>query len=62
MNVDELVTNLRTQRDERIARIDALRKDRSSINHEIKTDIDELARISRLIRAAEGRKKVDGSQ
>jgi uncharacterized coiled-coil DUF342 family protein len=62
VNVDELVTNLRTQRDERVTRIEAMRKERSSINREIKIETDELTRINRLIRAAEGRKKVDGSQ
>lgn len=57
MNVDEIVVDLREQRDIQMERVEEARKVRSQANDEIKVATTELVRIDRLLRAAEGRKR-----
>jgi hypothetical protein len=57
MNVDEMVVDLRRQRDIQTERIEEARKIRSTANEDIKVATTELIRIDRLLRAAEGRKR-----
>ena len=57
MNVDEMIADLRRQREIQTERVEEGRKTRATANEDIKVATTELIRIDRLLRAAEGRKR-----
>ena len=60
MNISEMAIEAKRERDELVTRIEALRKQREQVNHDIKIAVTELARTNRVVAALEGRKRKDG--
>lgn len=62
MKTDEIITQLRADRAELTEGITEQRAIKVAATERIKVLAAELSRCDRLLRAAEGRKKTDGSQ